>query len=973
MFRVALLLFVLLVSISQAQVKSPHSPADSLKNLVAHPEVVVELVAAEPLVVDPVAVRFDEFNRMWVVEMRDYPHGPKEGEKPKSRIRILQDQDQNGTYETATTFADNLLFATGLQLWKDGAFVTHAGKITYMRDTNGDLVADESEVWFTGFAEENTQLRANHPTLGLDGFIYVANGLRGGVVQGTRKGNEPVQLRGKDFRFSPKERSLYAAITGNGQFGLSIDSFGNRFVCSNRNPLKHVVFEDSQLSGSAAGMIGATVTDVAKAGAESRVYPIANAWTTSNLHAGQFTAACGVHLYEGDALGEAFVGNAFTCDPTGYLVHREVLKPAGPTFVSQPGRQGVEFLASRDTWFRPVNLTTGPDGSLYVVDMYRAVIEHPQFMPTELKTRPDLLLGNDRGRIYRVRAKSKSPDFKQPPLGKLKSDEVLAQLTSDNGWRRATALRLLHQNEPTGVATRLNELIQSVRGAPAKASSVVYVGYPFPVMSSLDRLAIALGLYPPELRAVMTDLATFDIRTNDNLRTAYAGLLSEENDLVRFNALNSFYRFHKGEEPLLRKAIATEIKAGGDPFVCDALLLAGQDMPTVALKACLAEIKSDTKITPAIRKLVVNFSTLASKTVKNDEQANEFTKIISATKNDRLVMVILPHIQAVAKRWTFKRDVERMVDLNERAEDVWELADKLVNDPHANINDRLDAVAFMAALPDMANQLLKLAGPEYPQSLRMKAISELAHQAHAGDWKKLLPMFETASPAIRSEIIRGLAAQPKATHLLVDLLEQKKVRPAEIDRASISRLQKLADIELRKRAAELLKPSSPAERLKALADFQASLKLKGDPKVGVKLFSKTCAACHKIGDIGVNVAPDISDSRTKTAAQILGDVILPNKAIDANYVSYLVETADGKTHAGIIAEETSAAIVLKMQGAKTLTIPREEIEQLSSTGVSLMPEGLEREMSHQQMADLISYIKNWRYLNGAIPIGERGP
>ena len=161
---------------------SPLSPHQALDGFVLAPGLRMELVACEPEVVDPVAIRFDEDGRMWVVEMRDYPHGPAEGQQPKSQIRILEDTDHDGRFETSHVFADGLLFATGLQPWQGGVFVTLSGRVAYMKDTDGDYRADVDKTLFTGFAEENSQLRANHPRLGLDGMIYVANGLRGGTV-----------------------------------------------------------------------------------------------------------------------------------------------------------------------------------------------------------------------------------------------------------------------------------------------------------------------------------------------------------------------------------------------------------------------------------------------------------------------------------------------------------------------------------------------------------------------------------------------------------------------------------------------------------------------------------------------------------------------------------------------------------------------------------------------------------------------
>src|SRR5436305_11292520 len=163
-----------------AEVAGPLSPADAQSAFVlADSSLRIELAAAEPEVIDPVAVRFDEDGRMWVVEMRDYPLGnPNKGGEPLSRIRVLEDKDNDGIFETATTFADKLLFITGLQPWKGGVFVTLSGRLAYMKDTDGDGRADVDETWFEGFAEQNSQLRANHPRLALDNWIYVAHGLR---------------------------------------------------------------------------------------------------------------------------------------------------------------------------------------------------------------------------------------------------------------------------------------------------------------------------------------------------------------------------------------------------------------------------------------------------------------------------------------------------------------------------------------------------------------------------------------------------------------------------------------------------------------------------------------------------------------------------------------------------------------------------------------------------------------------------
>ncbi|MCS5584625.1 MAG: hypothetical protein NZ777_14050, partial [Pseudomonadales bacterium] len=361
----------------------------------------LELVASEPQIMDPIAIRFDEFGRMWVAQMGDYPEG-----KGKSSIRILEDLDNDGLFETSRVFADDLHFVTGLQPWKGGMIVTMAGRVAYMKDTDGDFKADLREDWYSGFAEDNTQLRANHPRLGLDNQVYVANGLRGGVVKDARQtDSKAINISGMDFKFDPVT-SEYDAVSGAGQFGLTFDDQGNRFVCSNRNPLIQIMIANRYIKKYSTTAVASVRQDAAKAGEASAIFPLTNFWTTSNLHEGQFTAACGVLIYRGNALRN-MNGLAMTCDPTGNLVHAEQLAKSGSaikgtSFYSVD--QQREFLASRDTWFRPVNLRTGPDGCLYVVDMHRAVIEHPNWVPEELKTRKDTRYGDDKGRIYRLQS-----------------------------------------------------------------------------------------------------------------------------------------------------------------------------------------------------------------------------------------------------------------------------------------------------------------------------------------------------------------------------------------------------------------------------------------------------------------------------------------------------------------------------------------------------------------------------------------
>ncbi|MEZ6065646.1 MAG: hypothetical protein R3B90_08020 [Planctomycetaceae bacterium] len=269
-----------------------------------------------------------------------------------------------------------------------------------------------------------------------------------------------VSLSGRDFRFDPNT-GAFEAITGVGQFGMAFDEVGNRYLCDNRHPCQQVLVEDWQLRRNPKVSIARVMHDVLPAGESSRLFPISRTWTTSNLHANQFTAACGLCIYRGHALPNTMYGDAFICDPTANLVHHGDVVDSGSVYGEGPdSREGVEFLATRDEWFRPVNLTVGPDGALYVVDMYRAVIEHPQFMPEELQTRPDLLLGTDRGRIWRVTSRNAPPHSTQ-----LATPLDLTAASIDEHWKLDTTRRILvaEPNRLRAATTSLRDMLQSTR------------------------------------------------------------------------------------------------------------------------------------------------------------------------------------------------------------------------------------------------------------------------------------------------------------------------------------------------------------------------------------------------------------------------------------------------------------------------------------------------------------------------------
>jgi putative membrane-bound dehydrogenase-like protein len=970
-------------------VKSPLSPAESLKAFRPAPELKIEIVAAEPEVVSPVSIAFDEEGRLWVVEMSDYPNGPAPGEPPKSRIKLLEDRDADGRFETAHIFADKLLFATGVQPWRGGVIVTLAGEIAYFKDTDGDNRADVRETWYRGFVQENPQLRANHPRFALDNHIYVANGLRGGTIVADKhkwgRAMEPVSISGKDFRFDPLTGEC-EAVSGNGQFGLTFDDFGNRFICSNRNPCRHVVLEDRHLKRNPYLAVRDVCQDVSPPAEKSRVFPISRAWTTSNLHAGQFTAACGVLIYRGDALPhEEYYGNSFVCEPTGNLVHRDVLEPDGSTFKSHYPQEGVEFLASPDEWFRPVDLASGPDGALYVVDMYRAVIEHAEWVPAELKNRPDLYDGSDRGRIYRI--VSRSSTVNPARRGNLKmramsSAELAKRIEHANAWHRETGARLLFERQDKSIAADLEKIARTFSNSPA--ARVQAISLLEGLGSASEEFLVSLVADADErVRDGAVGAAESRVRSSPTLTEA---LVSERSGMSMQMALSL------GEIPGnaggLKKLASMVVERPDDEWLRHAVLSSVTNR-----RGLMAGIVNHPAYVASFPKLM-----------KYRRFVEEFYEVVGAAGDERelnegdidwalkqaapgwgrrdegylaafSLAVVNGLGRGLARRGDSMRDALERFESRRSPNGMQTFFDDAIctaSTARATIDMRCGAINVLQYLPfDRAHAvLMKLVQSDPLQEIRLAAVDSLAACDNTNVAASLVAALPAQTPTVRRRVLQALLRTTARAQALLGEIESGRLAVTELDPTHVQSLVNHKEATVRELARKLLAAAIPADRKLVLEKYQPALGMKGDPNRGRAVFEKNCVTCHKIGDLGVNVAPDISDSRTKTLAQLLTDILNPNQAIDNNYVSYTVLTKDGKSETGIVTTETAASITLRQPEGKTVLILRQEIDELKSNGISLMPEGLEKNITIEQMADLISFIKNWRYLDGTTPLGK---
>lgn len=415
---------------------APRTPEESLKALHVKPGFIAELVAAEPLIQDPIYVDWDAQGRMWVVEMADYPFHEYQGVTHAGRVKILTDTDADGRYDKAITFLEGLQYPTGLALWKGGAFIASVPDVFFAEDADGDGRADKRTPVLTGFREGNPQHLVNGFAWGLDGWFYGGNGDSGGTVTEVKSGRQ-FDLSGRDFRFHP-ETGEFQLLAGRAQYGRWRDDFGNWFAGNNSNLGWHYFLDDRYLARNPRLAVATLKQNLNMSG--TKLFPVSAPQRRLNQpqSLGILTSGCSVIPYRDTLFGTAFENSLFICEPAHNLVHREVLVPDGISFTSRRAddEQDSEFLASEDAWSRFTQARTGPDGCLYVVDFYRLILEHPEWIPPQMIAHLDLFGGSDRGRIYKIR-----------PAGPTRP--IIPGLDSPNGWQRDTAQRRLIEEKST--------------------------------------------------------------------------------------------------------------------------------------------------------------------------------------------------------------------------------------------------------------------------------------------------------------------------------------------------------------------------------------------------------------------------------------------------------------------------------------------------------------------------------------------
>lgn len=947
----------------------PLEPAAALRSFELHPIFQIELVAAEPLVQDPVAMSFDETGALFVVEYPEFNHYriPR-GSQRTGRIRRLLDTDGDGRFNEATVFVE-VPFATAVTCYKGGVFVGASPDILYCRDTDGDGVADEKRVVLTGFGRDFAGGGLlNSFRWGIDNRIHIATGFAGGRI---RRPHQPetaaIDIRSRGVILDPQSLD-FELTSGGGQHGLAMDDQGRKFLCSNVYPLQQLMYDDRYATRNPFFAPPRPAQDINKEdplASLKRISPLEPWRVTRSLLAadrdrrngeesragGVFTSASGITMYRGDAFPDEFYGNLFVGEVANNLVYRARLQSQGLEQAASRADPDSEFLASRDNWFRPVQFANGPDGALYVVDMYRQLIEGAAFVTPESLDKLDPSLGTHRGRIYRIIPREHQRQT-WPRLDKLDTLKLVRLLEHPNGWHRDTAARLLSERRDPLSILPLTETLRNSDSPQARLlalSSLQTLG-----ALGHELLQDSLDDSSPRVREYAVRLAESFIEDSPSLPEALFGRVTDPDLHVRFQLAFSLGQM---PGPRCNAALAKLAQQDADnPW----LMMAVQSSLTSGAGDVIARLTADREsiAKKSIRQLALD---LASQIGVQSDTGEIATVLHSLSA----VEAVDPEFAKVIQRNLFARVPLEQVRRLAAAGSTRKMFEQLVTqarlsaiDDSQPIGQRLEAVhtlglaEFDTKLRPVFDRLLH-AGQ--PAPLQLGVCETLARFDHPKVADLLLKHWQHMTPSVRRSTVETLLARPIWTSKLLDAIEAGIISPKDFDQSRIEWLLTQVDQSTAARLRKLF-PTKRAGRELVIARFRPTLSISGDTNRGRKVYERVCATCHQRGNLGKAIGPPLNDTVARPAEALLIDILDPNRQLKPSFQNYLLHTSDGRVYSGMISEETSNAVRLQQTDGTSREVLRIHIESLKSTGVSFMPEGLEKTINEQAMADLLKFL-----------------
>jgi len=950
--------------IPHAQDKPPGpalSPAEAMAKMTLPPGFTVELVAAEPDIVNPVAMTFDERGRIWITESLEYP---RESAGPgRDRIKVLEDTDADGRADRFTIFAEGFNIPSGIAVGHGGVWVANAPDILFLQDTDGDGRADKQEVVVTGFGRDDTHELPNSLTWGPDGWLYGLNGVfnRSVVEHQGKKHDFTCAL----FRIHPKTREfeLFCQGTSN-PWGVAWDGEGSAFV-------------------------SACVIDHLWHLAESAYYirqggpypPFTSPMRSIVKHKHQKAAYCGIHYFDSDAYPEQYRDRLMMGNIHGGAINVDVLARNGSTYA---GSTAEDLLTANDAWFMPVVQKTGPDGCLYVLDWYDRYHCYQ-----DAKRDPD---GLDRlkGRLYRIRYHD-TPRAMPFDLAAESDAELIERLGSPNIYYRDIAQRILAERNDPETRPQLERLVAN-RAEPRKTR-----------LHSLWALAgggpLAVGLHQtlladddPSFRAWGVRVAGNMHQVDPTVRDKVLSLVADPAADVRLqvavvarklDGVDSLATLLQvltvsGDDPLIPHVVWQNLhpllEDQGERFL---QLVAAEPYDKSPAVAALMDRAIDRLLAAReARTIVALFDYVTKGEQLHLPTLSKCLKSLTVKLHNREIPAaqlaeLQPRLAPIVRRLidTEKPDSELYDDAlllaaNWQEPRAVEAVRAMFTSPTQPVARRAQALAALVAARDeslSAGVEAVFADPRTnPVELRAAALTSLAHLDAPWVATVVLGHFNQLEPELRPKAVELLAERTVWAEQLLDAMGRGEVPTAALNLNQIRQLLVRADSRLAEKLQARwgsLRTDRDPKRDEVINQMRSHLRSNsGDAVAGQEVFKRVCGQCHKLHGEGQEVGPDITSNGRSSFEQLLSNVFDPSLVIGAGYQARTVVTADGRVLTGLVAEEGPQRIVLKVQGGKLEVIPRDEVEVMKTSPLSLMPEDLEKQLKLAELSDLFALL-----------------
>jgi len=956
---------------------SPKDPDTSRDLVQLHKDFRIELVAGEPLIHDPAAIDFDENGRIFVAQLPEYNAYAAKDFKGQGSVHMLTDSNGDGRYDQRTVYADKLHYPTAVACWDGGIFIGAAPDLLYAKDTDGDGVADIRRVVMTGFGKDHAgEAHLNSMRWGFDNRFHISTSLSGGeITVSAEKDGDPRSVRNRGMIIDPRNPAHFELTSGAGQHGMSMDNWGHKFVCSNSVPAQVLMYDDRYVARNPHLKAPAVAVDIAPQGKFTKLYRISppEPWRAlrTNLRRtgrfkgsdeggtpfGFFTGATGVTIYRGNAWPKEFHGNLLVGDIANNLIYRATLSQDGLQPVATRADSEIEFLASRDIWFRPVQMANAPDGTLYVLDFYRELIEGAAFLPPEFLKYLDVTSGNDRGRIYRIAPRDFT--YPGPPrLGEASSAELVALLEHPNGWHRDTASRLLYQRQDGSVSDALRALASSSSLAEGRVGAL----YSLEGIGTLDETVLLSALTDPApiVRAHALRLAESFVSTSPSLVARMAAMTSDSDLRVRYqlafslgaargrrrNEALATLTLQDGKDRWMRLAVASSLFQG----VGDVFSRLGAD--------------SDFRSSNHGRQFLVTLAGQIGTANRADEIAVVIRSLQQLEENEKALGQQL--VEALASSQKGESRARILAAAGGKAGEILEQllreAREIAADIDQPVQRRAEAIRSLQLAPleeiqTLLEEMLSLQQPGLVQSATLQTLAAYTDNNAA---RMIVNHWREMSPALRATAAETLLSRPAWITILLDAVEDKSIGRGDIDPLRIQLLKQNPNRQIADRVMTIFQSDSLGRREDVIRQYRGVLEIAGDAGRGKAFFKKVCSACHQLEGVGTVVGADLKAIRNRGMEAVLLNVLDPNREVKPRFLTYSLVTDDGRSLVGMIQTENANSLTLRRPDGTTVDIQRTQIEALQSSGLSFMPEGLEKQLDRQAMADLLAYLDSIR-------------